>query len=76
MFSTYNEEKQQNKRLKALLEKFSDIHPVIQQYHTKKIIPDFQRLTQYMKDLNIQRTSKLHRKLLQTNQSPSNKENT
>jgi len=56
IFRTYNE-KTAIQRLEALLEKFSHIHPVLKRYLTKKIILDFQRLTKYMKDPNIQRTS-------------------
>ncbi|MEG3224750.1 MAG: hypothetical protein BME94_04255 [Methanobacteriales archaeon Met13] len=56
IFRTYNE-KTAIKRLEALLEKFNDIPQVLQRYLTKKIIPDLQRLTHFMKNPLIQRTS-------------------
>ena len=53
---THNEKTSIN-RLKTLLDKFKDIPKVLQQYLTKKILPDFQRLTHFMRNPFIQRTS-------------------
>lgn len=56
IFRTYNEETA-IQRLKALLDKFDDIPKVLQRYLTKKILPDFQRLTHFMRSPFIERTS-------------------
>ena len=56
IFRTYNEETA-IQRLETLLEKFNDIPKVLQQYLTKKILPDFQRLTHFMRSPFIERTS-------------------
>jgi hypothetical protein len=50
-YSTHTPKKTAPQRLKALLEKFNDIPKVLQRYITKKkrIIPDFQRLTHFMR---------------------------
>ncbi|HEY0196338.1 MAG TPA: ISNCY family transposase [Methanobacterium sp.] len=56
IFRTFNE-KTAIQRLETLLEKFTDIPQVLQRFITKKIIPDFQRLTQFMRHLYISRTS-------------------
>jgi transposase-like protein len=56
IFRTYDEQTAIN-RLEKLLEKFSDIPRVLQRFITKKIIPDFTRLTHYMRDPLIARTS-------------------
>jgi transposase-like protein len=56
IFRTYDEETAIN-RLEKLLKKFSDIPRILQRYITKKIIPDFTRLTHYMRDPLISRTS-------------------
>ncbi|MBW4256416.1 transposase [Methanobacterium sp. YSL] len=56
IFRTYNEETSIN-RLETLLDKFKDIPKVLQRYLTKKILPDFQRLTHFMRSPFIQRTS-------------------
>lgn len=53
---THNEKTSIN-RLKTLLDKFKDIPKVLQQYLTKKILPDFQRLTHFMRNPFIQQTS-------------------
>lgn len=71
---THNEKTSIN-RLKTLLDKFKDIPKVLQQYPTKKILPDFQRLTHFMRNPFIQQTSNKSRKLLQTNRPQPNKEN-
>lgn len=71
---THNEKTSIN-RLKTLLDKFKDIPKVLQQYLTKKILPDFQRLTHFMRNPFIQQTSNKSRKLLQTNRPQPNKEN-
>lgn len=55
-FRTYNE-KTAEKRLKNLLDKFKNIPYVLRQFIENKIIPDFQRLTHFMRDPMIQRTS-------------------
>jgi len=49
IFDTENEETAKT-RLKQLLTKFNDIPKVLQRFITKKIIPDFTRLTQFMRD--------------------------
>jgi transposase-like protein len=56
IFRTFNE-KTAIKRLETVLEKFDDIPKVLQRFITKKIIPDFQRLTQFMRYDYISRTS-------------------
>lgn len=56
IFHTYNEETA-IQRLKTLLEKFNDIPKVLQRYLNKKILPDFQRLTHFMRSTFIERTS-------------------
>lgn len=56
IFRTFNE-KTAIQRLKTLLNKFQDIPIVLQRFITKKIIPDWQRLTQYMRHPYISRTS-------------------
>lgn len=56
IFRTYNE-KTATQRVKALLDKFQDITKVLQRFITKKIIPDWKRLTQYMRHPYISRTS-------------------
>ncbi|MBM4241492.1 MAG: ISNCY family transposase [Euryarchaeota archaeon] len=48
IFRTFNE-KTAIKRLETLLEKFDDIPKVLQGFIIKKIIPDFQRLTQFLR---------------------------
>ncbi|MCK9152629.1 IS66 family transposase, partial [Methanobacterium alcaliphilum] len=56
IFNTNNEKVAIN-RLEQLLTKFNDIPKVLQRIITKKIIPDFQRLTQFMQDPNISKTN-------------------
>lgn len=56
IFRTYNEETA-IQRLETLLDKFDDIPKVLQRYLTKKILPDFQRLTHFMRSPFIERTS-------------------
>ena len=45
------------KRLETLLDRFNDVPPVLQRYIRKKILPDFGRLTAFMRDGLISRTS-------------------
>ena len=56
-YSAHTNEETAIKRLKALLGKFDDIPKVLQRYLTKKIFPDFQRLTHFMKGHFIERKS-------------------
>jgi hypothetical protein len=56
IFRTYNETIA-IQLLKELLTKFNDIPKVLQKFITKKIIPDFQRLTHYTRDTFIPKTS-------------------
>jgi len=56
IFPTFNE-KTAIKNLEIILEKFDDIPKVLQGFITKKILPDFQRLTQFMRHPYISRTS-------------------
>lgn len=56
IFRTY-EGKIAIQRLEELLQKFNDIPKLLQKFITKKIIPDFQRLTHYTRDPLIPRTS-------------------
>lgn len=56
IFNT-NDEKIAIKRLEKLLDNFNNIPHVLQKIINKKIIPDFQRLTQFMRDPNIPKTN-------------------
>lgn len=56
IFDTYVEEIALE-RLEKLLNEFNQIPKVLQKIIKNKIIPDFQRLTQYMKNPNIPRTT-------------------
>jgi len=56
IFRTYNEQ-DAIKKLEDLLTKYRDMPNVVRQIIDKKIIPDYQRLTQFMRDPNIHRTS-------------------
>jgi len=56
IFRKYNEITA-TQRLKELLTKFNEIPKVLQKFITKKIIPDFQRLTHYTRDPLITKTS-------------------
>lgn len=56
IFLTFNE-KTATQRLETLLDKYEDIPKVLQRFITKKIIPDWQRLTQFMRHPFIPRTS-------------------
>lgn len=56
IFRTYDEKDALNK-LEDLLSKYRKLPYSIRQMIDKKIIPDFERLTQFMKDPKIQRTS-------------------
>lgn len=56
IFRTYDE-KDAIKKLEEILIKYRKLPYAIQKMIDKKIIPDFERLTQFMKDPNIQRTS-------------------
>jgi len=58
IFCTFDE-KTAIKSLKIILEKFEDIANVLQGFIAKKILPDFQRLTQFMRHLYISRTTSL-----------------
>lgn len=53
----YIQRKTAKQRLKELLTKFDNIQKVLQKFSTKKIIPDFQRLTHYTRNSLINRTS-------------------
>lgn len=44
-------------RLEKLLDKFSQIPKVLQKFVKNTIVPDFQRLTQYMRNPNVSRTT-------------------
>ena len=56
IFRTYDE-KDAIKKLEEILIKYRKLPYAIRQIIDKKIMPDFERLTQFMKDPNIQRTS-------------------
>lgn len=56
IFNTYVEEIA-IQRLERLLSKFNQITKVLQKFIKEKIIPDFQRLTQYTRNPNIPRTT-------------------
>jgi transposase-like protein len=55
----FNTEKEEiaKTRLEQLLNKFDDIPRVLQKFISKKIIPDFYRLTEFMRDHMMSRTS-------------------
>ena len=44
-------------RLERLLDKYDDVPPLLQGYIRKKILPDFERLTHFMRNLSISRTT-------------------
>jgi transposase-like protein len=56
IFRTFNENTA-IQRLETLLEKYNKILKVLQKFIKNKIIPDFQRLTQFMRHPHIPRTS-------------------
>jgi len=56
IFDTYVEEIA-IQRLERLLPKFNQIPKVLQKFIKEKIVPDFQRLTQYTRNPNIPRTT-------------------
>jgi len=56
IFCTFDE-KTAIKSLKIILEKFEDIPKVLQGFIAKKILPDFQRLIQFMRHPYISRTT-------------------
>ncbi|MEG3224205.1 MAG: hypothetical protein BME94_01445 [Methanobacteriales archaeon Met13] len=59
MRNIFNTEKEEiaKTRLEQLLNKFDDTPSVLQKFITKKIIPDFYRLTEFMRDHMTSRTS-------------------
>ena len=44
-------------RLERLLDKYDDVSPLLQGYIRKKTLPDFERLTHFMRNLSISRTT-------------------
>jgi transposase-like protein len=56
IFNTNNYETAKQ-RFNKILSKFDNIPRLLQRFVTKKILPDFQRLTQFMHDPNISRTT-------------------
>ena len=56
IFRTYNL-KTSNQRLKMLLNNFDRIPRVLQRFIKQKIVPDYKRLTNYMENHKIPRTS-------------------
>jgi transposase-like protein len=56
IFRTYNENTA-IERLEILMGEYDDISRVLQEYIRKKILPDFERLTQFMRDGLISRTT-------------------
>jgi len=56
IFRTYDENIAME-RLESLLDEYDDVPCVLQGYIRKKILPDFERLTQFMRDPFVSRTT-------------------